>query len=62
MIAFALFALILYPDGHYLQVKLGDKLSESECHAARIQAETQLKADLSVARLVALACQRSYWT
>jgi hypothetical protein len=60
MLAFALYALLLYPDGHYLQMKIGDDLSGPRCEAARIQAETQLRDDLSVARLVAVACQKSY--
>ena len=60
MLVYALYALLLYPDGHYLQMKIGDDLSGPRCEAAQTQAESQLAEDLSIAKLVATACQKSY--
>ena len=58
MLIFTLVALLLYPDGKYLALNLGDG-SYQECQAAKQKAELQLTASLSVAQLVAVKCQKS---
>jgi hypothetical protein len=58
MLTFSLLALLLYPDGHYLSLDLGDRLSNEQCVAGELRVETQLKDDLSVAQLMAVKCKK----
>jgi hypothetical protein len=61
MITFTLLALLLYPDptpGRYEVLKLGEGLTKEECVIAQNRTHVQLPQTLSVAKLVATACQK----
>jgi hypothetical protein len=56
MTKFVLLALLLYPDGHTVTLKLSEPIAKQECQIAEQYALTQLPQTLSIAKLVATLC------
>ena len=60
MLTFTLIALLLYPDGHYVSLKLGGNLTSRQCSREEERALVQLRATLSVTKLIAVRCDENH--
>ena len=59
MLTFTLIALLLYPDGHYIPLHIGENLTGARCAVEKERALLQLPNTLTVARLIAIKCLKN---